>query len=156
MHFDKSTSFRLGHQRRGLELHFGCRVACIVPLWPWSRNPCMTEWNSTKKLRSQTKSTVDEMIFSVCVWRNVVCHNKLMWIKFNCRFTVFVLSNVQWQVWPTTIINLLHFRLTLNLYLYTRYAPPAATASPIIMTQTAVHADLTSVAAFLPANWESR
>nr|GMC78461.1 hypothetical protein Iba_chr04aCG2010 [Ipomoea batatas]GMC89581.1 hypothetical protein Iba_chr04fCG0220 [Ipomoea batatas] len=37
----------------------------------------------------------------------------------------------------------------LNLYLYTRYAPPAATASPKIMTKTAVHADLTSVTAFL-------
>lgn len=39
---------------------------------------------------------------------------------------------------------------TLNLYLYTRYAPPSAIAKPIKMTQTAAHADFTSVAV-LPA-----
>ena len=39
---------------------------------------------------------------------------------------------------------------TLSLYLYTRYAPQVAIANPRKMTQTAVQADLTSVA-LLPA-----
>lgn len=42
-------------------------------------------------------------------------------------------------------------KLTLNLYLYTRYAPPAAIAKPIKITQTAVQADLPVLDA-LPAN----
>ena len=42
-------------------------------------------------------------------------------------------------------------KLTLNLYLYTRYAPPPAIANPIKIAQTAAHADLTSLA-LLPKN----
>ena len=42
-------------------------------------------------------------------------------------------------------------KLTLNLYLYTRYAPPAAIARPIKITQTAVQADRPLDA--LPTKW---
>lgn len=46
-----------------------------------------------------------------------------------------------------------HRKLTRNLYLYTRYAPPPAIAKPIKITHTAAHADFPPLAA-LPAHYQ--